>query len=102
MTNANHKVFMETVGLGIALLEGGNGVIQKSLYSRLTCDKNSEKFFKVFFDRMTSAQNEIKSTVIPSTGEAISRSAWAKTVAKEHEAAGKSHSYNETLYGYSF
>ena len=28
MTNANHKVFLETIELGIALLEGGNGVIQ--------------------------------------------------------------------------
>jgi len=28
MNNANHKVFLETVELGIALLEGGNGVIQ--------------------------------------------------------------------------
>ena len=31
MTNANHKVFLETIELGIALLEGGNGVIQVSL-----------------------------------------------------------------------
>ena len=30
MTNANHKVFLETIELGIALLEGGNGVIQVS------------------------------------------------------------------------
>lgn len=28
MTNSNHKVFLETVELGIALLEGGNGIIQ--------------------------------------------------------------------------
>jgi len=30
MTNANHDVFLETVELGIALLEGGNSVTQVS------------------------------------------------------------------------
>lgn len=63
---------------------------------RLTTDKNSERFFKVFYDQMMNAQNEIKSSVIPNTGEAISRSTWAKNVAKEHEAAGKI-SYSSSL-----
>ncbi|KAF6037981.1 ITPR3 [Bugula neritina] len=48
MTNANHDVFLETVELGIALLEGGNSVTQKSLFVRLTTDRSSEKFSKCF------------------------------------------------------
>ena len=63
---------------------------QKSLFVRLTTDKNSEKFFKVFFERMTNAQNEIKSTVVPNTGDVMSRSTWNKSAHKEIEAPGLS------------
>ena len=38
-------------------------------------DKNSEKFFKVFFDRMREAQAEIKATVTVNTGEGMSNKA---------------------------
>ena len=63
---------------------------QKSLFVRLTTDKNSEKFFKVFFERMTNAQNEIKSTVVPNTGDVMSRSTWNKSAHKEIEGPGLS------------
>uniref|UniRef100_A0A1A8LXY3 Inositol 1,4,5-triphosphate receptor, type 1a n=1 Tax=Nothobranchius pienaari TaxID=704102 RepID=A0A1A8LXY3_9TELE len=42
---------------------------QHSFYSRLTDDKNSEKFFRVFYDRMKSAQQEIKATVTVNTSD---------------------------------
>ncbi|XP_078339538.1 inositol 1,4,5-trisphosphate-gated calcium channel ITPR1-like isoform X2 [Crassostrea virginica] len=66
--NINNKVFQETVKLGIALLEGGNTEIQKSIYRRLTKDKNSETFLKVFYNRMVKAREEVKGITV-STGE---------------------------------
>lgn len=36
---------------------------------RLTEDKKSEKFFKVFYDRMKVAQQEIKATVTVNTSD---------------------------------
>ncbi|KAL5013970.1 hypothetical protein ScPMuIL_008240, partial [Solemya velum] len=71
--NTNNRIFQETLELGIALLEGGNLVTQRSIYSRLTNDKTSETFFKVFHDRMKDAQVEIKATVTVSTGEMIEK-----------------------------
>src|SRR5699024_5623592 len=47
MANPSHLIFVESVELGIALLEGGNSVIQRSIYQKLTQGNNSEKFFKV-------------------------------------------------------
>uniref|UniRef100_A0A4X1V5R2 Inositol 1,4,5-trisphosphate receptor n=1 Tax=Sus scrofa TaxID=9823 RepID=A0A4X1V5R2_PIG len=55
--------------LAIALLEGGNTTIQHSFFCRLTEDKKSEKFFKVFYDRMKVAQQEIKATVTVNTSD---------------------------------
>ncbi|XP_064604842.1 inositol 1,4,5-trisphosphate receptor-like isoform X2 [Liolophura sinensis] len=72
INNSSNRIFLETVELGIALLEGGNSVIQKSMYGRLTKDKNTEKFFKVFYDRMKEAQTEIKNTVSVNTGDSMS------------------------------
>ena len=39
--------------------------------TRLTSDKNSEKFFKVFYDRMRDAQAEIKATVSVNTTDTL-------------------------------
>ena len=36
---------------------------QRSFFARLTGDNKSEKFFKVFYERMKLAQQEIKATV---------------------------------------
>ena len=69
MTNPIHNIFLECVELGIALLEGGNSTIQKSIYLKLTAENTAEKFFKVFFDKMKFAQHEIKSTINVSSSE---------------------------------
>jgi hypothetical protein len=61
MSDTTNKVFKETVLLAIALLEGGNTQVQKTIYNRLLANKNSEKFFKTFHDRIGIAQKEIKS-----------------------------------------
>ena len=45
---------------------------QRSFFARLTEDKNSENFFKVFSDRMKEAQTEIKATVTVSAGDSLS------------------------------
>ncbi|TKS73284.1 Inositol 1,4,5-trisphosphate receptor type 2 IP3 receptor isoform 2 [Collichthys lucidus] len=59
----NDRVFEESIQLGIALLQGGNTQIQNSFYHQLHKQKKSERFFKVFYDRMRLAQQEIRSTV---------------------------------------
>lgn len=70
MTSPIHSIFLECVELGIALLEGGNPTIQKSIMLKLTTEQNSaEKFFKVFFDKIKFAQHEIKSTISVSSSE---------------------------------
>lgn len=67
--NPTQNIFLMSVELGIALLEGGNPMIQKSMFAKLKDDNNSEKFFKIFYQKMISAQQEIKSTVTVSTSE---------------------------------
>eukprot|EP00057_Strongylocentrotus_purpuratus_P027949 XP_011682423.1 PREDICTED: inositol 1,4,5-trisphosphate receptor [Strongylocentrotus purpuratus] len=82
--NSSNRVFQESVELGIALLEGGNPNIQKSIIKHLSStDKKSERFFKVFYDRMRDAQAEIKATVTVNTGEGITGKA-----ADEKETGG--------------
>lgn len=44
---------------------------QKSFLNRLTSDRNSEKFFRVIYDRMRDAQTEIKATLSVTTGETL-------------------------------
>ncbi|XP_074645592.1 inositol 1,4,5-trisphosphate receptor-like [Tubulanus polymorphus] len=84
INNSGHRIFIETVELAIALLEGGNSTIQKSFYEQLTTTKNSEKFFKVFYDRMRDAQNEIKATVTVNTGDSLVHAA-KKTEENHHK-----------------
>ncbi|XP_071406293.1 inositol 1,4,5-trisphosphate-gated calcium channel ITPR1 isoform X2 [Pithys albifrons albifrons] len=69
MNATSDRVFHESILLAIALLEGGNTTIQHSFFCRLTEDKKSEKFFKVFYDRMKVAQQEIKTTVTVNTSD---------------------------------
>ena len=59
-------------------------ITQMSFFNRLTNDKNSEKFFKVFYDRMREAQAEIKATVSVNTGDSLG--------AKAEETKDSSHS----------
>ncbi|XP_053320394.1 inositol 1,4,5-trisphosphate receptor type 2 [Spea bombifrons] len=67
VSTKNDRIFSEGILLGIALLEGGNTQIQSSFYNQLNEQKKSEKFFKVLYDRMKSAQQEIRATVTVST-----------------------------------
>ncbi|XP_062401771.1 inositol 1,4,5-trisphosphate receptor type 1 isoform X1 [Sardina pilchardus] len=69
MNTSSDRVFHESILLAIALLEGGNTTIQGSFYCRLMEDKKSEKFFRVFNDRMKAAQMEIKATVSVNTSD---------------------------------
>ncbi|KAM9815199.1 inositol 1,4,5-trisphosphate receptor type 2 isoform X1 [Syngnathus typhle] len=69
----NDQVFEESVLLGNALLQGGNTQIQDSFYSQLYKQKKSERFFKVFYDRMRLAQQEIRATVSVNMFELNSR-----------------------------
>ncbi|XP_038054419.1 inositol 1,4,5-trisphosphate receptor isoform X2 [Patiria miniata] len=85
--NSSNRVFLESVELGIALLEGGNTNIQKSIINCLMSDKNSEKFFKVFFDRMREAQAEIKATVTVNTGEGMGNKPTEEGTAAPKETA---------------
>uniref|UniRef100_A0A669DV13 Inositol 1,4,5-trisphosphate receptor n=1 Tax=Oreochromis niloticus TaxID=8128 RepID=A0A669DV13_ORENI len=63
MSTKNDKIFQESIQLAICLLEGGNTEIQNSFYKLMMGDNKSEKFFKVFNDRMKEAQADIKATV---------------------------------------
>ena len=69
--NFSLQIFAETVELGIALLEGGNQEIQKSIFKQLTGMDASvgQSFFKVFYETMIEAQAEIKSTVTVNTSD---------------------------------
>uniref|UniRef100_A0A8C2WMF4 Inositol 1,4,5-trisphosphate receptor n=1 Tax=Cyclopterus lumpus TaxID=8103 RepID=A0A8C2WMF4_CYCLU len=69
MNATSDRIFQESILLAIALLEGGNTVIQRSFFERLTGDNKSEKFFKVFYERMKLAQQEIKATVTVNTSD---------------------------------
>lgn len=62
-------IFVEAVELGIALLEGGNPVIQKGMYQKFLCNDFSQIFFKVFYEKMKDAQQEIKSNITVNTTE---------------------------------
>ncbi|CAB3383323.1 Hypothetical predicted protein [Cloeon dipterum] len=63
------SIFVEAVELGIAMLEGGNSIIQRSMYTKLRAGDLSQSFFKVFYDKMRDAQQEIKSTVTVNTSD---------------------------------
>lgn len=65
--NTSNKIFLMTIDLGIALLEGGNSIIQQSIFTMLMAEKRTDTFFKVFYDRMKEAQQEIKNTVTVNT-----------------------------------
>ncbi|XP_026317343.1 inositol 1,4,5-trisphosphate receptor [Hyposmocoma kahamanoa] len=60
-------IFLEAIHLGIALLEGGNPIIQQSIFNKLQNGEMSQAFFKVFYDKMREAQQEIRSMAASST-----------------------------------
>ncbi|XP_058826920.1 inositol 1,4,5-trisphosphate receptor isoform X3 [Topomyia yanbarensis] len=77
------SIFVEAIALGIALLEGGNPIIQKGMYNKFLSNDLSQSFFKVFFDKMKDAQQEIKSTVSVNTSD------MAASKANENKSDGK-------------
>ncbi|XP_064633177.1 inositol 1,4,5-trisphosphate receptor-like isoform X3 [Lineus longissimus] len=99
INNSSYRIFLETVELGIALLEGGNSAIQISFLKRLTCDKNSEKFFKVFYERMREAQVEIKATGMVNTGDSLPVTRKEEPVVKEDDVKKRGHVNENVLNG---
>ncbi|XKL65729.1 hypothetical protein PGB90_009149 [Kerria lacca] len=83
------SIFEEAVTLGIALLEGGNPVIQKSMHNKLLAGDLSHAFFKVFYDKMRDAQQEIKSTVSVNTSDIAAKAHEDKDTAKDIERITK-------------
>lgn len=77
------SIFGEVVALGIALLEGGNPIIQKSMFSKLLGGDLSQAFFKVFYDKMRDSQQEIKSTVTVNTSDIAAKADEDKQVCKD-------------------
>ncbi|XP_061430042.1 inositol 1,4,5-trisphosphate receptor type 1-like [Lethenteron reissneri] len=69
MSTKSQRIFQESIVLGIALLEGGNTVLQHSFYCLLTQQNRSEKFFQRFHEHMRAAQLEIKVLVTMNTSE---------------------------------
>jgi len=59
--------------------------LQRSFYQRLTNDKKSEVFFKVFFDYIRKAQQEIKTTGPVNTAETTA----ADKTAEDSKETGK-------------
>ena len=79
------SIFVEVVELGIALLEGGNPIIQKSVYTKLMAGELSQSFFKVFYEKMKDSQQEIKATVTVNTSDIAAKANEDKEQSKEME-----------------
>lgn len=116
----SYSIFVEAVQLGVALLEGGNPVVQRSVYNKLLSPlppgtaaaaaaaasagggagggrsggasptdpsvNCCQLFFRVFYDKMRDAQNEIKSTVIVSVNTAATTAAAQAAQQQQQEA----------------
>lgn len=78
-------IFVEAVELGIALLEGGNPIIQKGMYFKFSCNDFSQIFFKVFYEKMKDAQQEIKSNISVNTSDIHVKNQDNKKDARESE-----------------
>ncbi|XP_031335634.1 inositol 1,4,5-trisphosphate receptor isoform X3 [Photinus pyralis] len=83
------SIFGEAVHLGIALLEGGNPIIQKSMFSKLVGGELSQSFFKVFYDKMRDAQQEIKSTVSVNTSDMAAKAHEDKQDGKDSDKGSR-------------
>ncbi|XP_024947650.1 inositol 1,4,5-trisphosphate receptor isoform X5 [Cephus cinctus] len=83
------SIFVEAVELGIALLEGGNPIIQKSVFTKLMGGDLSQSFFKVFYDKMKDSQQEIKSTVTVNTSDMAAKAHEDKEQSKELEKVSR-------------
>lgn len=86
------SIFVEGVELGIALLEGGNPIIQRSMFNRFQNAELSQAFFKVFYDKMKDAQLEIRSTVTVNTSDMAAKTNETKAETKDTERSSKKQS----------
>lgn len=86
------SIFVEGVELGIALLEGGNPIIQRSMFNKFQNAELSQSFFKVFYDKMKDAQLEIRSTVTVNTSDIATKSNETKQDTKEADRSSKKQS----------
>ncbi|XP_061508133.1 inositol 1,4,5-trisphosphate receptor isoform X4 [Anopheles gambiae] len=90
------SIFVEAIELGIALLEGGNPIIQKGMYNKFLSNDLSQSFFKVFFDKMKDAQQEIKSTVTVNTSDmAANKASESKVEGKDQDKIGQRKNVNK-------
>uniref|UniRef100_A0A4Y0BKQ7 Inositol 1,4,5-trisphosphate receptor n=1 Tax=Anopheles funestus TaxID=62324 RepID=A0A4Y0BKQ7_ANOFN len=90
------SIFVEAIELGIALLEGGNPIIQKGMYNKFLSNDLSQSFFKVFFDKMKDAQQEIKSTVTVNTSDmAANKASESKVEGKDLDKIGQRKNVNK-------
>ncbi|XP_058178400.1 inositol 1,4,5-trisphosphate receptor [Anopheles ziemanni] len=90
------SIFVEAIELGIALLEGGNPIIQKGMYNKFLSNDLSQSFFKVFFDKMKDAQQEIKSTVTVNTSDmAANKASESKVEGKDLDKLGQRKNVNK-------
>lgn len=85
------SIFVEGVELGIALLEGGNPIIQRSMFNKFQNAELSQSFFKVFYDKMKDAQQEIKSTVTVNTSDIATKAHETKQDTKEIDKISRKH-----------
>lgn len=85
------SIFVEAIELGIALLEGGNPIIQKGMYNKFLSGDLSQAFFKVFFDKMKDSQQEIKSTVTVNTSDIAAKAQENKQDGKDFEKISRKH-----------
>lgn len=90
------SIFVEGVELGIALLEGGNPIIQRSMFNKFQNAELSQSFFKVFYDKMKDAQQEIKSTVTVNTSDIASKTNESKQDAKDIDKIAKKQSNKQS------
>ncbi|VDP07046.1 unnamed protein product [Soboliphyme baturini] len=67
--NGSDKVFCEAVQLAIALLEGGNNLVQNTFYETMQTSDLSENFFRILYEKIGLAQNKLKSTMMNSSNE---------------------------------
>ncbi|KRT78522.1 ion channel, partial [Oryctes borbonicus] len=85
------SIFEEAILLGTALLEGGNPIIQDSMYNKLIGGDLSQSFFKVFYEKMRDAQLEIKSTVSVNTSDMAAKVHEDKQDSKEIDKLSRKH-----------
>lgn len=85
------SIFVEAVELGIALLEGGNPIIQKGMHNKFLSAELSQAFFKVFYDKMKDSQQEIKSTVTVNTSDIAAKAHESKQEMNEFDKISRKH-----------